>query len=539
MKYYSLIILAILLATASGCKKLLDVNTDPATPQVVKAEYMLAPIIFQMANNTATDYRVLFKYTQNMFSQDVLAASVVWDRHGYVSASDLGGSLWRMAYVNFGLNLEDMIKEAEATNKWTYAGIGYAVKAWGYQMLTDAHGPVILDEAFTLGKLEFRYQDQPEVYARVREWSQKALECFNKTEGANVAALLSSPSGDQMYRGDRPKWRKFVYAVLATQYGHLVNKPEFKARYADSVVKYVNLSFANSADDATIGFNGNTSGDSNPLGQNFALFTPLAYGRIGQPIVDYLTGGVRGIPPADPRTSVDPRLTRMINPMSTTVPATNGVYRGVMPTQGDVPTVKTIPHVLGSVTGSSATPFPGKYIFANAARYPIMTYAQLQFIKSEALFTKGDLAGAYSAYIAGIRGHMDFVNTYGRNGNPSAQAITAAEIDAYLASTEVAKTAGDLKLADIMGQKYIAQWGWAGLEQWCDLRKHHYSADVFRNYKQLAEGELNDTNLGKYAYRLRPRYNSEYIWNRKELDKWGGLAPNYHTVETWFSLPNN
>lgn len=532
MKHIKIFLLIVTLFTIGGCKKLLDINEDPATPQIVKAEYMLSPIIYQMANNTTTDYRVIFKYTQNMFSQDVIAASIDWDKHGYAPANDIGGSLWRMIYVNFGLNMEDMIKEAEANDKWTYAAIGYAIKAWGYQMTTDAHGPIILDEAFIPNKLTFKYEDQPVIYARVREWCFKSLAYFNKQDGADYTGKLAGPSGDTMFKGDKAKWRKFIYALIALQYSHLVNKPEFPGSYADSVVKYVDLSFANSSEDATIMFNGVTSNDSNPFSPNSSLISGVAYGRIGQPIIDLLTGGVRGTTPIDPKTSIDPRLTRMINP----IPAT-GVYKGIMPTLGDAATTKTIPHVFGSVTPTVAAPFPGKYIFGNAARFPIMTYAQLQFAKSEALFYKGDLLGAHAAYISGIKGHMSFVNTYGLNGLILAPAITEPEINAYLTSSEVAQTPAELGLSDIMGQKYIAQWGWAGMEQWCDLRKHHYDKDIFRAFKQLEPSQFYGSNHGEYAYRLRPRYNSEYIWNREELAKWGGLAPDYHTVQTWFSLP--
>jgi len=541
MKYIKITCLIALLITVSGCKKWLDVNTDPATPQVAKAEFYLSPILFQMANNTATDNRVIFKYTQNMLSQDIIDASLNWEKHGYQSGNDLGGSMWRMTYVNLGLNLESMIADAEANNKWTYAGIGYAIKAWAFQILTDAHGPIILDQAFDPERLSFNYQDQPEVYQRVREWSQKALQCFAKTDGASYAGVLAGPSGDQMYKGDREKWKKFIYANLALQYVHLVNKPQFKTQYADSVVKYTDLSFASTADDATIAFNGVTSADANPLGPLFNLLgttstTTGTYGRVSQPIVDLLTGGVRGTPAVNPTSSTDPRLSRMINPMVTPlVPATNGVYRGVVVTQGDVAAIKTIPNVLGAV----AAPFPGKYIFSDKARYPIMTYSQLQFAKSEALFQKGDMSGAYTAYLNGIRGHMAFINTYGLQP-VGAAAISAAEITAYLATSEVAQTAGDLTLADIMQQKYISQWGWAGMEQWSDMRKYHYDPLIFKTFKQLEESQFFINNGGKkYAYRLRPRYNSEYIWNRNELLKWGGLATNYHTMETWFTLPNN
>ena len=379
MKFIRITCFIVVLFTMGSCKKWLDINTDPATPQVAKAEYLLSPIIFQMANNMANDNRVIFKYNQNMFSQNVLESSTNWDKHGYAPANDLGGSLWRMVYVNFGLNLEDLIKDAEANEKWTYAGIGYAIKAWGYQILTDGHGPIILHEAFLTDRISFKYQDQPEVYAQVRIWCQKALECLNKTDKINNSSTLAGASGDTMFKGDKTKWKKFIYGILAQQYSHLINKPDFANAYADSVIKYTDLSFASAADDALVFFNGSTSENANPFGQTYGLITPLAYGRPGQPIIDLLTGGVRGTPAENPTTSVDPRLTRMVNPI-----ATSGVYKGILPTQGDQAVVKTIPHVLGSVTGTSLAPFPGKYIFADAAKYPIMSYSQLQFAKSEA-----------------------------------------------------------------------------------------------------------------------------------------------------------
>lgn len=538
MKFIKICLLLVVLISTGSCKKWLDVNEDPATPQVAKAEYLLPPIIFQMANNTANDYRVIFKYTQNMFSQNVAASSIEWDEHGYTVANDIGGSLWRMVYVNFGLNLEDMIKDAEANNKWTYAGIGYAIKAWGFQMLTDSHGPVILNDVFAKNKLSFTYSEQDEVYEQVRVWSYQALACFQKPDGADYSAVLSSVSGDTMYKGDREKWKKFIYGLLALQYSHLVNKPQFKTAYADSVVKYAKLSFEGAADDATIMFNGNNSSDSNPFSQNAGLITSAAYGRIGQPIVDLLTGGVRGVPALDPKTSIDPRLTRMINPIATGPAIGIGVYRGVMPTEGDDATTKTIPHVLGSVSGTAASPFPGKYLFADAARYPIMSYSQLQFALAEAYFHQGLTGPAHTAYINGIKGHMDFVNLYGRNGSPSATAISTTEVNNYLASSEVVQNHANLTLADIMGQKYIAQWGWAGMEQWTDLRKYHYDPLIFRQYKQLEPSQLFPSNAGKYAYRIRPRYHSEYDWNKDELERWGGLLPNYHTYEPWFNLSN-
>ncbi len=525
----SLLIISMLIIGISSCKKWLDVNTDPVNPQIATAEVLLSPIEYQMANGTANDYMYIFKYLQYWGSP---AAANVWEQHGYEPANDNGGVIWRMLYVNMGLNLEALIADGRKNAKWTYAGIGYAIKAWAFQLATDYHGPIILDQAFDTTRLFFNYQDQPDVYARVRQWCDSAIACFGRPDAISYEGMLSGTSGDQIYKGDRGKWMKFVYGLLAQQYSHLRNKSKFTSGYADSVVKYVDLSFANSSEDATVFFAASASSDGNVFGPTFNLINPTASnvvprytGRVAQPIVDLLTGGVRGTPPASPTTSVDPRLSRMIaaNP--------DGVYRGVVPTKGDPQTTKRVPHVWGAV----AAPYPGKYLFTDKGRYPLMGYAQLQFAKAEALFAQGKLPEAYGAYLKGIDGHMDFVNTYGIPA--TATKISNTEITAYKNSSEVAQTAGDLKLSDIMSQKYIAQWGWAGVEQWCDLRKYKYDTSIFKRLYFYQLDDLFPTNKGYVAQRVRPRFNSEYVWNRDELAKWSALNPDYNTYELWFTKP--
>ena len=538
-----------LLFATTGCKKLLDINTDPASPQTTRPEFYLSSIIAKMGEAQSTDNaNTQFKLTQNFGSQ---AAIATFERHGWTSTDADGGVLWRFVYVDAGLNLEDMVKGAKGLGNNTLAGIGMAIKIWGFQNLTDQHGPIILNEAF-IDQLYFHYQDQPEVYAQVRIWAQEALKLLNTPDAADFTASLKRV--DYIYGGSlvannpaslvgyRDKWKKFVYGVLAIQYSHLINKPDFATKYADSVVKYADLSFGgtifNSSEDATIGYEGTLAANSNPNSATNGLFGGTANNRIGQPIVNYLTGGVRGVPTISPTSSTDPRLTRMINPMVTTVPLTNGVYKGVIATKGDVPSPKTIPAVLGSV----AAPYPGKYLYSNVGggRFPLMTYMQMQFAKAEALFIKGDTPAAWTAYDRAIRGHMDFINNYGRNGSPAAPIISGAEITAYMASSEVAQNSTTLTIADIMGQKYIAQWGWAGYETFADMRKYHWDPLVFKQWKPLETSEAFTLigSVPQYVYRLRPRYNSEYVWNKAELDVWGGNSPLYAYKELWSNLPN-
>ncbi len=534
-KLYKLSILALFVISATGCKKYLDINYNPSVPQVASAELLLSPIQFQMTNGTSQDNRFIWKVTQDQVGISTSYNYLIWEQHGYPASSDLGGVIWRMTYLDLGLNLENLINDAVENQKYEYAGIGYAIKAWAFQQCTDLHGPIILDEAFDATKLSFNYQDQPEVYAKVREWGNLSLKYLNMTSPKDYSGTLAGASGDQIYKGDKEKWKKFVYGLFAQQYSHLINKPEFASQYADSVVKYVDLSFANESESATVNFGGAGSDDTNPMGPNLGYLNLTYYGYPTTQILSYLTGGMRGVPDADPTTvnSVDPRLERMIAASNEITLLGEPIYRGAIPTLGgDAP----VPKVYGGIP-SGANAFNGRFIFADAARYPLMTYSQLQFAKAEAQFIKGSSTEAYTSYVNGIKGHMDFCNIYGREYPSPEPLITTTEINAYLASSEVAQSSADLTIADIMGQKYISQWGWAGLEQWSDIRKYHYDPLVYKNYYQLGLGELFQANEGKYAYRFRPRYNSEYIWNSATLEKFGGLEADYMTKETWFSQP--
>jgi hypothetical protein len=94
----------------------------------------------------------------------------------------------------------------------------------------------------------------------------------------------------------------------------------------------------------------------------------------------------------------------------------------------------------------------------------------------------------------------------------------------------------------IMSQKYIAQWMWGHVELWMDMRRYHYTDVDPASGKQVFPGFTPPTNLypdngGKIVQRIRPRYNSEYVWNRPGLDAIGGLALDYHTKPLWITQP--
>ena len=92
-----------------------------------------------------------------------------------------------------------------------------------------------------------------------------------------------------------------------------------------------------------------------------------------------------------------------------------------------------------------------------------------------------------------------------------------------------------------MLQKYIALYGYGNYETSVDLRRYHYidkdanNLQVYRDFALPSGAALYIDNGGKPIYRVRPRFNSEYVWNLEELKRIGADATDYHTKECWFS----
>ena len=147
-------------------------------------------------------------------------------------------------------------------------------------------------------------------------------------------------------------------------------------------------------------------------------------------------------------------------------------------------------------------------------------------------------------------------------------------------------TTSTLTLSHIMMQKYVHLWPWGAYEAWVDLRKYHYDIDYTGDYPTMGNGWEKDVlnqkwdedetkvykgfylrpaqvegrktaytsdNEGSPAYRIAPRYNSEFMWNRPALAALKpipGLVPdntsstgyaykNYHISIPWFAYPGD
>ncbi|WP_407521592.1 SusD/RagB family nutrient-binding outer membrane lipoprotein [Lacibacter sp. MH-610] len=546
---YQIVLLALMMTGVfSACtKKIEEAYLNPNAPIRVPVEELLPQITSTMTANYAGhgplhDARVISLYTQYFATHTLSAAtntSTHYERMGGVSGgSDNAGSIWRTHYFDVGQNNIKMIEWATEEKKWDYVGVGQAIFAWSWLQLTDYHGEVILKEAFNTNLLTFKFDKEEDVYTYVRQLCFEALANLNKT-GDNVSQANLAKGDAFLYKGDVNKWKKFVYAVLARSYHHLSNKSIYKP---DSVIYYCDRSLSSNDDNAyvtVVGTPGVTAANNyfGPL-RNTAIGGPaMATLRQGKYITDLMKGANAQFPGV-----LDPRIWYMLRP------SINESFNGIPVNRGAgfyTATADRPEGFWGQRHDSLVAPLSdvrARYIFRNASPVPVITASEIFFMKAEAAYRKGDKGTALTAYRRAIELHFDMLqNAYSTNV-PDSKLITASIRDTYLSNPLVVPTAANLTLSHIMLQKYIALFGYGAQETWVDMRRYHYTdqengLQVYRDFVPPTGADLWPENNSKLVYRVRYRFNSEYVWNIVELQKLGADAVDWHTKETWFSKP--
>ena len=537
----------------SSCKKKIDdAYLNPNAPVIVPIETILPGVIggFTAFNSAAgTNYGLqiddvlLGRYIQYWGST---TAGENYGSMGGTIGSDNTGGIWATAYYGHGQNVNRIIQWGTEQQKWDFVGVGYAVRAWDWLELTNQYGDAILKQAFDVSLAQFKYDTQPEFYDSCRAICFKALENLNRTDG-NVNPTNLAASDAYLNGGDLNKWKKFVYGILARSYIDLSSKDIFVSKsYADSAVKYATLSISNNNENILATFSGiNSSNGFNsyfgPTRSNIGTLRQGGY--IANLMSGANTGAFTGVN--------DPRTWYLLSENAA------GTFKGVAPWLG------VTEYLSGStatanypknfwrnskVTATDGTDDSAKYVFGNRGPWPLMTASEMQFVLAEAAYRKGDKSTALAAYKNAISLNFDMLTTTFSFKIPSARVITPAKKNAYLSNpTIVPTTAAGLTLTHIMLQKYIALYGWGTHQTWTDMRKYHYididpatGNKVYADFTPPPTGPINyliTTNLGKYVYRCRPRFNSEYLYNIPELTRLGALNTNYNTYECWFSMP--
>ncbi|MCX6221271.1 MAG: SusD/RagB family nutrient-binding outer membrane lipoprotein [Bacteroidia bacterium] len=575
------LILLLVIGLSSCTKTWLDVNKNVDAPDWVNPVLRLGPVLASY-EGIAYDLRAVAPLVE-YFGGTSSFVTTYGVSQSYFAGSDNGGESWRMTYWLQGMNVENIINDGRSMGQYKLAGIGLTVKAYSWHIIASLNADIPVKDAFVPGLLSHNYDTEDYAYSMVRSWARQAIAEFDKADQTIYPATLAT--ADLIYKGDAAKWKKFAYAVLARNYIAMAKK---NTAYLDSAIVCADQSFSSASDDPNLTFQATgVSTTSNFFGVLRGNLTNVLTQS------DYITqvmtgtipnynsaGAVEGLSSYQMVTdtaTLDPRSILLLGTLDPMPADPNTIKKG---------TYKFVGTKLGyaaacSLWGSTTVPTVaanglGRWLYRDDAPWPLSSYAEIQFVKAEALYLKGQKSAALDAFKLAVAGHMDFVKRLIVSTDKITSARFTTLASAYLNSKFVNNMQlSDFTLSHIMMQKYVALFPWS-LDTWNDLRRYHYDlvlgtggvpvtgtswtndvvyhkadSDPARIYKGFYLGAANvenrrskfaTDNQGSPCYRLRPRYNSEYMWNLPSLKKLlpiAGDAPNYQCSMPWFTIPGN
>src|SRR5688572_9747115 len=405
-----------------------EMNTNPNKPTEVAPQYLLPQALQSSIDNywgnKTRNERINFDHAMSWVGY---LTRNIYENEGdnYNVQPSVNIKNWEVFYAESLINYQKIIENSNADSKTpnpNYEGIGLAMRAWGFSLITDVWGAIPYSSALSGTSLEAvyspPYDTQQDVYAGIIEDLRVANE---KLDPAGPAI-----KGDILFNGKVLMWKKFVNSLrfkLLNRQAHLVSTSSAEMQaMLDDPAKYPMID--SNADIAQLKYGAVPT--NNPW--NDIL---IQQGRTDWNISSTLVDKLKALS--------DPRLTVYAVPGN----LSGGVISG---------------HANG-LPGEIATKYLGYSAIINPAVFAqttspavLMSHAELLFTKAEAALEGNTTGDAQALFEAGI------IAAFGQYG--------LAVPDGYFAHLAVTKE-------NIMTQKWIALFG-QGIEAWTEYRRTGY-----------------------------------------------------------------
>ena len=459
MKKLPILLLAGVLALASGCQSYLDINVDPNRPN----DASLSTLLPTVEQATATfNYQTAISACQ--YAQQI--GGGINDQ-----SPDRMEGAWSTLYLTLVPNLNVIINKAQSTSP-AYVGIAKVLLAYNLGMATTFWENIPYsqaDKALSASTFRPTFDTQETVVSGVQTLLDEAIVELRKP----ATASQSVPKTDDLvYGGDLAKWLRFAYTVKARFFMNTTKKNAQQA--ATAALAALGNGMTGNGDDFVLTYAA-TNGIINPWRQialanntgNFSVFQ-------GAYFIDLMNTVT--YPTADPRLPLVAGSLR-----AGFVYATPADYRG---TQVGSSVARNVDFTVNTWYNTATAPLV------------MMTFAEAEFLEAEARFllangtrtSRGSTAEAYAAYRNGITAHLTQL------GVP-----TAAQT-AYLSATAVNMGAANLKLENIMAEKYKALF--LVSQVWNDMRRYDFDPAVYRGLALPDKQFLNIEANGNWAQRV-------------------------------------
>jgi len=419
IRYIYLLISAAILSTAVSCKKSLDEsNVNPNASETAQPDYLLTGAIKATADT--------YWGTNNNLGSGLLFVQHVakiqyTDPDRYIFTNASFNELWSVGYAKGVVNLNQIIKLADASSNPNYKGVALVLRSWIFSMLTDAYGDIPYTQAGSIDEyLLPKYDNQRDVYLGLLADLKTAQDALNPS-GKAIA-------GDVIYANSITSWKKFANSLRLRIALRIADREPELARQTIAAIATEGIGYI-SANSETAQLAYKASPNQNPISNLFDT-RPDEY-RVSKTLIDQLTAL------NDPRLAI---YAQKAVSTQTYIGAANGLS--------------------ANLPGKDQVSKLGTYFIAPTAPAVIISYAEVLFDRAEAAARGFTSENASTLHNQAIEASL---TQYG---------VSTADITTYKASTAVQFNAANYKKS-IGDQKWIALYG-QGLEAFTEWRRLDY-----------------------------------------------------------------
>lgn len=439
-KILSVLIGAALIGTSS-CRKALDINTNPNVAQQTSPELLLPTAQVEIATALGVVMNNQGSIWVQYWTQNPAASQYRTLEQYQPTASDYD-RVWTLLYSGALADLNRMEQLAVVSGQRQYQAIAKILKAYSFQLITDAWGDVpfreaLRGEAEKGGIINPRYDPQALVYDSIIQMTIDGRALINDSEP-------HPGSDDLIYGGNMNHWGAFANTLLLRMYMRMSQVSPGKAAAGIASLSGNSYGFiGDNAPTAQVTFS-STSGNQNPLATETRT--------LGQNQIASKTSADSLNSNADPRRAV------FYNASNAVV----GLQQGAAVGQTGI--TYSIPNAITGANAAEITTATGKE--ASAAPVKLLTAYESYFLLAEAAARGWIADDAEALFSEGI------------TENFQAFGLTAEEDSIYQATSYWGQfpTSGSLqnKIRHIVTQKWFSMNGNQGFEAWTEWRRTGY-----------------------------------------------------------------
>ena len=256
-----LIIAVIVLATgASSCKKFLDVNKNPNISPTAETNLLLSSTEVYIGTAVGVDLETDGSLWAQYWTQNP-NASQFRQLEQYQPTSDDFNSSWELLYSNAGEDLYQLEKLAIDKKQKQYQAVALLLKAYVFQLVTDAWGDAPFTEALQGARndghiVSPHYDAQQVIYTGIIKLIDQASALIDPGDQVHPGA------DDLIYGGNMELWQKFANTLKLRILLRLSEKDPTTAQAG--IMALGSGPFLGEGEDAQINYS-STAGGKNPL----------------------------------------------------------------------------------------------------------------------------------------------------------------------------------------------------------------------------------------------------------------------------------